>query len=65
MTTENVTAQEQDMINFSHGSTTMAILLLATTAYGQCEYTNYIPTYDYTLACIQCTSVHTGVVLLY
>ena len=26
------------MINFSCGSTTIAILLLATTAYGQCEY---------------------------
>ena len=26
------------MIKFSHGSTTIAILLLAATAYGQCEY---------------------------
>ena len=32
------------MVNFSRGSTTIAILLLATTAYGQCEY-NKLTTY--------------------
>ena len=30
--------RNKNMINFSHGSTTIAILLLATTVYGQCEY---------------------------
>ena len=34
--------RNKNMVNFSRGSTTIATLLLATTAYGQCEYNTLI-----------------------
>ena len=36
-TTREIQLKNKNMINFSRGSTTIAILLLATTAYGQCD----------------------------